>query len=61
MEYNKLLKIRNDYLKKLNKKIEIDNTYFKIITNYLIDKAVILYKMRKKIIDKINENCGKIF
>ena len=60
-EYNKLLKIRNDYLKKLSKGIEIDNTYFQIITNYLIDKAVILYKMRKKFIDKINENCGKIF
>ncbi len=60
-EYNKLLKIRNDYLKKLNKGIEIDHAYFQIITNYLVDKAVILYKMRKKFIDKINESCGKIF
>ena len=60
-EYNKLLKIRNDYLKKLNKKMEVDKTYFHIITNYLVDKAVIIYKMRKKFIDKINENCGKIF
>lgn len=60
-EYNKLLKIRNDNLKKMNKHIEIDMTYFEIITNYLIDKAIIIYKMRKKFIDKINENCSAIF
>jgi len=60
-EYNKLLKIRNEYLKKMNKNIPVDNTYFQIITNYLIDKAVIIYKMRSKFIDKINENCEKIF
>lgn len=60
-EYNKLLKIRNDYLKKINKCEYIDETYFQIITNYLIDKAVIIYKMRNKFINKINEYCGKIF
>jgi len=60
-EYNKLLKIRNDYLKKINKNISIDETYFQIITNYLIDKAIILYKMRLKFINKINENCEKVF
>ena len=60
-EYNKLLKIRNDYLKKLNKNENIDNTYFDIITNYLIDKALLIYRMRKKFIDKINEACENIF
>lgn len=60
-EYNKLLKIRNDYLKKISKNIKIDETYFQIITKYLIDKAIIIYKMRLKFIKKINENCGKIF
>jgi len=60
-EYNKILKIRNDYLKKINKNIKIDETYFQIITNYLIDKAIIIYKMRLKFINKINENCGKVF
>lgn len=60
-EYNKLLKIRNDYLKKKSKGEFIDETYFQIITNYLIDKGILIYKMRKKFVDKLNENCGKIF
>lgn len=60
-EYNKLLKIRNDYLKKMAKNIPIDENYFDIITNYLVDKCYLIYKMRKKFILKINEYCGKIF
>lgn len=60
-EYNKLLKIRNDYLKKMSKGEYIDETYFKIITTYLIDKAMLIYKMRNKFINKINESCNKIF
>lgn len=60
-EYNKLLKIRNDYLKKMGKQIEIDENYFQIITQYLVDKMILIYRMRKKFVDKINETCGKIF
>ena len=60
-EYNRLLKIRNEYLKKFQKTAPIDNNYFNILTNYLIDKAVIIYRMRKKFIDKINIECGKIY
>lgn len=61
LEYNKLLKIRNDYLKKMAKRIPIDNNYFDIITQYMIDKMLIIYKMRKKFIDAVNENCSKVF
>ena len=60
-EYNKLLKIRNDYLKKMSKNISIDETYFEIITNYLVDKSLLLYKMRLKFIEQLNINCGRIF
>lgn len=60
-EYNKLLKIRNDYLKKMAKEVKVDETYFQIVTNYLVDKAFLIYKMRKKFVNKLNENCGKIF
>lgn len=60
-EYNKLLKIRNDYLKKIQKNIKIDETYFQIVTNYLVDKAILIYKMRLKFINKINDKCEKIF
>lgn len=55
IDYNKILKMRNDYIKKLQKKVEIDNNYFDIITEYLIDKSVFIYKARQKFVDKINE------
>ena len=60
-EFNKLLKIRNEYLKKMSKNQSYDKTYFNIITNYFVDKSLIIYKMRKKFVEKLNENCGKIF
>ena len=56
-DYNKLLKMRNDYLKNNN----IDQNYLTILTNYLIDKAIILYKMRFKFIEKLNNNIEKIY
>lgn len=54
-DYNKLLKIRNDILKEYLKSGKIDNNYFDIITNYLIDKASYIYCIRNKYIEKINE------
>ena len=60
-EFNKLLKIRNEYLKKMSKGEKYDETYFQIITNYFVDKSLLIYKMRKKFVEKLNENCGKIF
>lgn len=60
-EYNKLLKIRNNYLKKLNKNQNIDRNYFEILNNYLVDKAILIYKMRYKFINKINNYSEKIY
>lgn len=60
-DYNKLLKIRNEYLKKWGKGKTIDQNYFDIVTSYLIDKAILIYQMRYKYIEKINENCEKIY
>ncbi len=60
-EYNKLLKIRNEYLKKMANKIYVDKNYFDILTNYLVDKAIILIKMRRKYVEKINNYSHKIF
>ena len=54
-DYNKLLKIRNDYLKKYVDRIDFDENYFDIITDHLIDKSIYIYKMRKKYILKINQ------
>ena len=60
-EYNKILKLRNEYLKKINKKISVDKNYINILTGYLIDKSIMIYKMRNKYINKINEHCAHIF
>lgn len=60
-EYNKILKLRNEYLKKINKKISVDKNYIEILTNYLIDKSIMIYKMREKFINKINNYCGEIY
>lgn len=57
-EYNRLLKMRNERLKN-------DQTsnyqYFQILTDYLIERAIMIYKMRQKIVTKINEYCPKIY
>ena len=60
-DYNKLLKIRNEYLRKMHQKQEVDKNYFDIVTNYLIEKAITLYQYRYKYIEKINEYCEKIY
>jgi len=60
-DYNKLLKMRNEYIKKLANNIQVDMSYFEILTSYLIDKAIILTKMRYKYIEKINAYCENIF
>ena len=60
-EYLKILKLRNEYLKKINKKISKDLNYLDILTGYLIDKAILIYKMRDKYIKKVNEHCSNIY
>lgn len=60
-EYEKLLKIRNEYLKNVYKNNKIDDNYFEILTSYLVDKAIIIYKMRKKFVDKFNLFCQDIY
>ena len=55
-EYNKLLKTRNEYLKLLLSNSIADKKYLDVITDKLIDKAIIIYKKRKEFIDKINES-----
>lgn len=60
-DYNKLLKIRNEYLKDLNQNAPIDINYFDILTDYLINKSVFIYQMRNKYVEKLNEICPNIF
>ena len=60
-DYNKLLKIRNDYLKKINNKEEINQSYFDVLTDYLVEKSIFIYQMREKYINKLNEICPNIY
>ena len=57
-KYHKILKMRNNYLKN---KVKFDKNYFDIITDHLIDYALIITKLRKKYINKINEKCSDIY
>lgn len=60
-EYNKILKMRNDYLKKINRGMTIDYSYFDIINQYFVEKAVTIYQERKRFINKVNQYSAKIF
>lgn len=60
-EYNKILKIRNEYLKLLMTSSIADKNYLDIITDQLIEKAIIIYQERKKYLSIINQKIGDIF
>lgn len=53
-EFNKLLKMRNDYLKKINLNHTYDQNYLDILNNYFVDKGIYLFQMRKKFVEKLN-------
>ena len=60
-EYNKILKTRNEYLKILFSNNFADKTYLDIITDKLIDKAIIIYQSRKRYIDFVNLEIDNYF
>ena len=60
-EYNKLLKLRNDYLKRILINSISDIKYFDILTNKLIEKAVYIYIERNNYINLINKYLPDIF
>ena len=60
-DYNKLLKMRNDYLKKIKQGLNVDLSYFNILTNYLIERAISIYKIRKEYFDNINKYADEIY
>lgn len=58
-EYNKLLKIRNEYLK--NNCEKIDRTYLDIITDNLVDRALVVMSYREKFITFVNSSIDGIY
>lgn len=60
-EYNKLLKMRNDYLKLLMTNSIADSRYLEVINEKIIERAVYIYKERKKLIDDVNNYLSEIY
>lgn len=60
-EFNKLLKIRNDYLKMSFKSNLADQRYLDSITENLIDREIYIYQEREKFIALLNEQIKTIY
>lgn len=56
-DYQKLLKMRNEYLKNNN----YNDSYYEILENYYINASVEIYKLRHKFIEKLNEYAKEIY
>ena len=54
-EYNKLLKTRNEYLKILFNNSIADKDYLDILTDKLIEKAIVIYQKRSEYLDLIGK------
>ncbi len=60
-DYNKLLKTRNEYLKRLMENKSKDTKYLSILDDKLIEKALYIYKGRFDFIKKINDKLNNIY
>ncbi len=60
-EFNKILKIRNNYLKMLYHNSNPDRRYLDSLTENLIDREIDIYKERKQFVDLINNNISDIY
>lgn len=60
-DYNKLLKSKNEYIKKKKYNENYDYKYFEVLNEYFIKKSILIFRMRKKYIDKINNYIDDIF
>lgn len=58
-EYNKILKMRNDYIRKHYS--NIDYNYLDILTSNLIDRAIIIYEYREKYFSDINNYLSSVY
>lgn len=60
-DYNKILKMRNDYIKLIFNENTSDYDYLNILTDYLIERAIKIYQYRNKFIIELNQKSQKIF
>ena len=55
-EFNKILRIRNEYLKMMYSNSLTDKSYLDILTDKFIEKSIYIYQKRNEFINKINES-----
>ncbi len=60
-EYNKILKARNEYLKILFTNGIADKAYLDVVTDKLVEKAVLIYMERYKFLSDINNYISDIY
>ena len=58
-EFNKILKIRNEYLRKNYD--HIDRNYLNIITEKMIEREIVIMEYRNRYIENINKNISNIY
>lgn len=60
-DYNKILKNRNEYIKKIKNHEYYNKQYLEILNEYFVKKSILLYRMRRKYVEKINDYIGNIY
>lgn len=60
-EYNQVIKIRNEYLKKMNLNGNSDIRYLDVINEQMIMKSIKIYEYRYSFFEKVNELLPNIF
>ncbi len=60
-QYNRILKTRNEYLKILFNNNSTDTSYLDILTDKLIEKAIIIYQQRHEYLELINNNINDYY
>ena len=60
-EFNNILKKRNLMLKNAASGLVIDDMYFEVLTQFLINKRIYIYKSRKKYVERLNDFIDDIY
>lgn len=60
-EFNQIVKIRNEYLKKMNVDGNSDVRYLDVVNTSMVEKGIKIYQYRYDFFKKINELLPKIF
>ena len=59
--YNKIIKNKNDYLKKINLNMNLDNKYLDVLDEKIAEIGIDICKCRKEYIESINKYINNIF